>query len=156
MTTPDQTPHGHRGERGMSTDIRPRAGSLFSGVAGLDLAVTAVTGAEPVWFAENDPAAAAVLAERFPGVPNLGDITDVDWLAVEPIGILTGGFPCQDLSLAGRRAGLRPGRGIRPAPLHPPVLALPPGQQPHRHRSPARRGVSPDGHPRRHATTTNR
>jgi DNA (cytosine-5)-methyltransferase 1 len=84
-------------------------GSLFSGVAGLDLAVTEVFGTKPEWFCDNDPAASCVLAHRYPDVPNLRDITTVDWAGVLPVWLLTGGFPCQDISAAGQRAGLVPG-----------------------------------------------
>jgi hypothetical protein len=54
-------------------------GSLFSGAGGLDMAVQAVFGGDVVWHCENDPAASKVLAHRWPGVPNLGDITEIDW-----------------------------------------------------------------------------
>ncbi|RLP72308.1 DNA cytosine methyltransferase [Mycetocola tolaasinivorans] len=84
-------------------------GSLFSGVGGLDMAVEQFFNARPAWFVEFDPAPSKVLAHRWPGVPNFGDVTTVDWNAVPRVDILTGGFPCQDLSLAGRRAGMRPG-----------------------------------------------
>jgi len=50
-----------------------------------------------------------VLEENFPGIPNYRDVSKVDWHSVEPVEILTGGFPCQDLSLAGKRAGLDEG-----------------------------------------------
>lgn len=86
----------------------PRIGSLFSGYGGLDLGVMLALGGRVVWHAEIDPAPARILAARFPGVPNLGDVTAVDWGAVEPVDVLTGGFPCQDVSHAGKRAGLRP------------------------------------------------
>ena len=89
-----------------------RIGSLFSGYGGLDMAVQAALGGEVAWHCEIEPAAARVLAHHRPGVPNLGDITTVDWSSVrrdaEELFILTGGFPCQDVSSAGRRAGLRP------------------------------------------------
>lgn len=84
----------------------PRVGSLFTGYGGLDLAVADVFGARTVWVSDIDPGANMILAHRFPGVPNLGDITTVDWATVEPVEIITGGFPCQDVSQAGRRAGL--------------------------------------------------
>lgn len=87
----------------------PRIGSLFSGYGGLDLAVAQVLGGSVAWHCENDPAAARVLAHHWPDVPNLGDITAVSWDRVEPVDVLTGGFPCQDVSHAGRRAGLGPG-----------------------------------------------
>ena len=87
-----------------------RIGSLFSGVGGADLAVQSIwPHAHPAWFVEFDKHPSAVLAAHWPDVPNYGDVTTVDWSAVEPVDILTGGFPCQDLSHAGKRAGLRPG-----------------------------------------------
>lgn len=89
--------------------MRPRIGSLFSGVGGLTAAVEQVTGGDLAWYSEVDPAACRVLAERFPGVPNLGDVTAVDWAAVEPVDILEGGFPCQDISHAGKGAGIKEG-----------------------------------------------
>ncbi|WP_211250766.1 DNA cytosine methyltransferase [Mycetocola saprophilus] len=84
-------------------------GSLFSGVGGLDMGAERFFNARPAWFVEFDSAPSKVLAHRWPGIPNFGDITTVDWNAVPRVDILTGGFPCQDLSLAGRRAGMRPG-----------------------------------------------
>ncbi|WP_291415469.1 DNA cytosine methyltransferase [Actinophytocola sp.] len=88
---------------------RPAIGSLFSGYGGLDLAVEHVFGGQTVWHSETERAPARLLAHRFPGVPNLGDITRVNWDAVPRVDILAGGFPCQDLSSAGKRAGLAPG-----------------------------------------------
>jgi len=85
------------------------AGSLCTGYGGLDQAVTALLGTELAWVADNDPGASLILAERFPGTPNLGDITTVDWASVPPVDVLTAGFPCQDISCAGIRRGLRPG-----------------------------------------------
>lgn len=90
--------------------MTPRIGSTFSGYGGLDLAVTDVLGGDVVWHCEQDPAASAVLAHHWPAVPNLGDITAVDWSAVEPVDILTGGFPCQDISFAGQGAGIEGAR----------------------------------------------
>lgn len=92
-----------------SLDNGPVIGSLFSGFGGLDLGVQAVLGGTVAWHVENDPDASAVLAHRFPGVPNLGDIAAVDWEQVERVAVLLGGWPCQDLSVAGKRLGLRPG-----------------------------------------------
>ena len=86
-----------------------KIGSLFSGYGGLDLAVEAVTGAQPAWFCEFDPAPSKVLAHHWPDVPNHKDVTQIDWADVEPVDILTGGSPCQDLSQAGKRAGMTEG-----------------------------------------------
>ena len=84
-------------------------GSLFTGYGGLDLAVEQVTGERTAWVSDIDPGACRILAERFPGAPNLGDISGIDWATVPPVRILTGGFPCQDVSMAGRRAGFAAG-----------------------------------------------
>jgi DNA (cytosine-5)-methyltransferase 1 len=70
------------------------------------MAVTGVLGGRVAWHCEFDPRPASVLAHRYPGVPNLGDITAVDWATVEPVDIICGGFPCQDISNAGQRAGI--------------------------------------------------
>src|SRR6202044_699635 len=69
----------------MSRPAPLRIGSLCSGYGALDLAVTAVLDAGLAWCAETAPHASAVLAARWPGVPNLGDITAVDWAAVPPV-----------------------------------------------------------------------
>lgn len=87
-----------------------KIGSLFSGAGALDLAVLEIfPGATVAWHAENDRAAAKVLAYRFPGVPNLDDVEQIDWATVEPVDVLIGGSPCTDLSSAGRRAGMMEG-----------------------------------------------
>ena len=79
-----------------------RIGSLFSGCGMLDHAVSEVFGGTVAWHCELDPAASKVLAHHYPGVPNLGDITQIDWNAVKggdatgshaDIDILCGGFP---------------------------------------------------------------
>jgi len=88
-----------------------KIGSLFSGYGGLDIAVSKVMGAEVVWHCEWEDAPSTVLEANFAGVPNYRDVSKVDWRTVEPVDILTGGFPCQDVSLAGRRAGM--GEGTR-------------------------------------------
>lgn len=89
--------------------MRPRIGALFAGYGGLDLATQDVYGGSLAWYSEIDKGALKILAHRFPGVPNHGDITTIDWSQVEPVDILTGGSPCQDLSHAGRRAGMTEG-----------------------------------------------
>lgn len=88
----------------------PKVGALFAGYGGLELAVREVfPAARPAWVAEFDAGPSRILAQRFPDVPNLGDVTAVDWAAVEPVDIITGGSPCPDLSTAGKQAGMRPG-----------------------------------------------
>ena len=87
-----------------------RIGSLFSGYGGLDLAVMqAFPGSTVAWHCEFDKAPSAILAHHYPDIPNLGDVTKVDWEKVEPVDIITGGSPCQDLSAAGKRAGMTDG-----------------------------------------------
>lgn len=89
--------------------MNPRIGELFAGYGGLGMGVQAVIGGEIAWFSEFDAAPSKILAHHFPGVPNHGDITKIDWSTVEPVDVLTGGFPCQDVSLAGARKGLKEG-----------------------------------------------
>jgi DNA (cytosine-5)-methyltransferase 1 len=86
-----------------------KIGSLFTGYGGLDMAVEAAFGATTAWVSDIDKGACKIIAHRYPDVPNLGDITKIDWQSVEPVDILTGGFPCQDLSHAGKRAGMADG-----------------------------------------------
>lgn len=84
-------------------------GSLFSGYEGLGMAVEAALGARTAWVSDVDPGANTVLAHRLPGVRNLGDIVRIPWADVPTVDILSGGTPCQDLSMAGRRAGMSEG-----------------------------------------------
>ena len=87
-----------------------KIGSLFSGYGGLDRAVMqAFPGSTVAWHCEFDKAPSAILAYHYPNIPNLGDVTKVDWEQVEPVDIITGGSPCQDLSTAGKRAGMTEG-----------------------------------------------
>lgn len=91
-------------------DSQPlRVGSLFSGYGGLDLAIEHALDAETVWFSEINQQVAGIFSHHWPGVPNLGDITTIDWRKVPPVDVLCGGFPCQDVSTVGKRAGLGPG-----------------------------------------------
>lgn len=87
-----------------------RVGSLFTGYGGFDLAI----GGELAWYSEIDKAACQVLATHHPNVPNLGDITKINWADVEPVDILTGGYPCQPFSHAGNRKGKNDERHLWP------------------------------------------
>lgn len=80
-------------------------GSLCTGYGGIDLAVEQVLGATTAWVSDVDKGANKLLAHRFPGVPNIGDMTAVDWSQVEPVDIISGGYPCQPFSHAGKRKG---------------------------------------------------
>lgn len=93
-----------------------RIGSMFSGYGGLDLAVKEAIGGETAFVADicgngkhkkKCGAPCTILAHRFPDAPNLGDVTKINWSEwAGKIDVLTAGFPCQDLSTAGLRAGL--------------------------------------------------
>ncbi|CRK57601.1 DNA-cytosine methyltransferase [Alloactinosynnema sp. L-07] len=88
----------------------PVVGSVCTGYGGLDLGVLAAFGGGRVaWCADPDPHVTQILAARMPGIPNLGDLRAIDWARVEPVEVLTAGFPCQDISAAGRRAGIENG-----------------------------------------------
>lgn len=102
----------------------PTIGSLFAGYDGIALGVQEVMpDARVAWVSdvckfdkdgnashfEPHRAPCSILAHHYPDVPNLGDITAVDWVNVEPVDIITGGSPCQDLSHAGKRAGMKAG-----------------------------------------------
>ncbi|WP_194786912.1 DNA cytosine methyltransferase [Mycobacteroides abscessus] len=93
---------------------RPRIGSLCSGAGGLDLAVECVTCGQTIWHAEYDDDASKVLSTRWPGIPNHRDITATDWTGVEPIDIVTAGYPCQPFSAAGQRKGTDDERHLWP------------------------------------------
>jgi DNA (cytosine-5)-methyltransferase 1 len=80
----------------------PRIGSLCSGYGGLESGLMQVVGGSVAWHCENDPHATRVLEAHWPGVPNYGDITTLDWAAVEPVEWFTAGYPCQPESLAGK------------------------------------------------------
>ena len=86
-----------------------KIGELCAGYGGLGMAVEEVFGAELAWVSEFDEAPSRILAHHWPDVPNYGDMTKIDWAAIEPVDIISGGTPCQDLSHAGRRAGMTEG-----------------------------------------------
>lgn len=79
-------------------------GSLFSGIGGLDLGLERA-GMNVIWQSEIEPYACRVLAKHWPDVPNLGDITTIDWSSVERPDVICGGYPCQPFSLVGERGG---------------------------------------------------
>ncbi len=89
--------------------------SLFSGIEAASVAWGPL-GWEPVAFCEIEPFPSAVLARRFPDVPNLGDITKVDWDEFKEtygaVDVVVGGSPCQSFSIAGNREGLEGASGL--------------------------------------------
>lgn len=85
--------------------------SLFSGIEAASVAWEPL-GWEPVAFAEIEPFPCKLLEKRFPGVPNLGDVSKVDWSPyVGAVDLVVGGSPCQAFSVAGKRKGLMDERG---------------------------------------------
>lgn len=80
-----------------------RVAGLFAGIGGLESGL-ARAGHRAEAFSESWAPAAAVLAARFPEAPNLGDVRAVETLPAHDL--MTAGFPCQDLSQAGRTAGI--------------------------------------------------
>ena len=86
-------------------------GSLFTGYGGLDMAARMALDpdARVAWVSDVEPGPCRLAEVRWPGVPNLGDITQIDWETVESVDVICGGSPCQDLSLAGKRAGMASG-----------------------------------------------
>lgn len=86
--------------------------SLFSGIEAVSCALDHDVW-EPVAFSEIDPFPCAVLQHHYPNVPNLGDITKIDWTPyVDTIDVVWGGSPCQSFSLAGDRSGLKGASGL--------------------------------------------
>lgn len=86
--------------------------SVFSGIEAASCAWDGM-GWEPAAFAEIDPFACAVLAHRFPEVPNLGDVTKIDWSRYRgKVDLVVGGSPCQSFSVAGKREGLKGESGL--------------------------------------------
>jgi DNA (cytosine-5)-methyltransferase 1 len=80
-------------------------GSLFSGIGGFDLGFDRA-GMECAWQVEIDDHCRQVLEKHWSGVPKYKDVRDVGKHNLEPVDVICGGFPCQDVSLAGTRAGL--------------------------------------------------
>lgn len=76
-------------------------GSLFAGIGGFDLGLERA-GLRIAWQAEIEPYACEVLRERWPGVPNHGDVRGIRAGSVEPVDVICGGFPCQAFSTAAR------------------------------------------------------
>jgi DNA (cytosine-5)-methyltransferase 1 len=82
-----------------------RVGSLFAGIGGFDLGFERA-GMQTVWQVEQNPYCRAVLAQHFPDAERFEDVCDVGAAELEPVDVICGGFPCQDISLAGKGAGL--------------------------------------------------
>ena len=82
-----------------------RLGSLFDGSGGFPLAAIFCE-IKPIWASEVEPFPIRVTQKNLPQVKHLGDIKDINGSVIEPVDIISFGSPCQDLSIAGKRAGL--------------------------------------------------
>lgn len=82
-------------------------GSFFSGIDGLALGLERA-GMSLRWQSEIDPYACRVLARHWPNVPNLGDVTTIDWSTVERVDLVCGGYPCPAFSQAARGRNVEP------------------------------------------------
>lgn len=85
-----------------------KIGSLFDGSGGFPLAGIK-NGMKPMWASEIEPYPLKVTAARFPTMKQLGDVTQIDGAAVDPVDVITFGSPCQDLSVAGKQKGIHEG-----------------------------------------------
>ena len=81
-------------------------GSLFDGAGGFPLGGF-LAGIKTVWSSEIEPFPVLVTHKRMPQVKHYGDVSTLSGAELEPVDIITFGSPCQDLSVGGRRAGLR-------------------------------------------------
>ena len=89
--------------------MRIKVGSLFDGIGGAPLSAV-LSGAEPVWASEIEKVPISITKRHFPNMKHYGDITQINGAEIEPVDIIVGGSPCQDLSVAGKRVGLEGAR----------------------------------------------
>lgn len=91
-----------------------KIGSLFTGYGGLDDAIVELTGGRVAFVSDIDAGAVKYLDHHHPDVPNIGDMTAVDWSAWHDVDVIVGGYPCQPFSAAGRRQGKNDERHLWP------------------------------------------
>ena len=83
-----------------------KLGSLIDGSGGFPLAGE-LCGLMPIWASEIEPYPIAVTRSHFPNMKHIGDVSKINGAEIEPVDVITFGSPCQDLSVAGKRAGLK-------------------------------------------------
>lgn len=88
--------------------------SLCSGIGGLDLAVESVFDCRLAWHSEYASEPASIHERHWPGVPNIGDLTQAEWGHVQNVELLCAGYPCQPFSHAGARRGEEDERHLWP------------------------------------------
>jgi len=84
-------------------------GALFAGIGGIEFGLERTGYFETRWFVENDGFCQKILRKHWPRIPVYGDITTLDLATLPKVDILTGGFPCQDISVAGTGKGIKEG-----------------------------------------------
>ena len=92
----------------MMDNTKMTLGSLFDGSGGFPLGGI-LAGIEPKWSSEIEPFPVLVTHKRLPGVKHYGDVSKLSGAKLPPVDIITFGSPCQDLSIAGKRAGIHDG-----------------------------------------------
>ena len=89
----------------MNENSKLSLGSLFDGSGGFPLGGV-LAGIKPLWASKVDPFAIRVTTMRLPEMKHYGDVSKLNGAKLPPVDIITFGSPCQDMSVAGRRAGL--------------------------------------------------
>lgn len=93
----------------MENETKPTCGSLFAGIIGIDIGFEA-EGFTTEWYIEKDPFCQAIIKKNKPDADIHGDIKEVSSGSLRRVNVLHGGFPCQDISNAGKRAGIEGSR----------------------------------------------
>lgn len=107
-----------------------KIGALCAGYGGLDMGLAMALPAKPAWFCEFADGPSKILDHHYPELPNHRDLTETDWSTVEPVDVVTAGWPCQPWSVAGAQRGVNDERAIWPAiatairSLRPKFVAL--------------------------------